>query len=182
MDSAESIKKKYRRAIIKKLAYLLVLVTVKVVLALSINAFLFVIPAILLLNLFGAGISYGFWKIFLSSVAMMGLGMFLRKMALKDLKKNRFKTFSDLKFEAGPFDSLYFRASIDFNNGYRISVICGDYARSDKDRPYECSVFDKEERFVTKQFFEYDIFDDAEGYMTKDDVTDLMKRVQLAKG
>jgi hypothetical protein len=52
-------------------------------------------------------------------------------------------TFKDLKFEAPDFLGIR-RATIDFHNGYELSVICGEYTYSDIKND---DIYSKENRF-----------------------------------
>lgn len=85
------------------------------------------------------------------------------------------KTFNDLKFESHPL-GFGMRATADFDNGYGVSVVCGDLFYSNGMDTYELA--------VTKDgYICYDtpITNDVIGYLSEDEVTEVMKRVQELK-
>lgn len=98
------------------------------------------------------------------------------------------KTFDDLVFKTAPTiccgDALingFHRARIHFNNGYGISVICGDVAYSEPRRylndplkyySYEVAVlYDNEVCSTTK------ITGDILSYLTKEEINEVIKKV-----
>lgn len=87
------------------------------------------------------------------------------------------KTFKDLEFKAHQNQYAGFRtsATMFFNNGYGVSVITGGYGSDYK--PYELAVlFGSEEDYGIT--YNTPITDDVVGYLTSDEVTALMVRVQ----
>jgi len=73
-----------------------------------------------------------------------------------------------------------------FQNGYSISVIAGQMAycnpRQSLEDPqsyqtYEIAVFDKSGDFVTQRFVEEELNDDVCGWLTKDEINEIMQKV-----
>lgn len=105
------------------------------------------------------------------------------------------KTFKDLKFEPHPCaialkETFAHRCNIDphmqemtnatqarmdFPNGYGISVICGIQFYSNGRDTYEVGVFD--EGMLTRYFPE----DSVKGWLTADEVTEIMIDLQKAR-
>ena len=102
----------------------------------------------------------------------------------------KYKTFDDLVFykKGGDpcvahtmmvmvKDYIYpdaIRASIEFDNGYGVSVIAGGMARGHRSAPYELAIFKGDE-------LDYDHPEsdgDVRGHLTPDEVTEIMRRVQ----
>ena len=88
------------------------------------------------------------------------------------------KTFKDLEFNNHPLSPEYFSkaASLTFCNGYGVSVIAGEMAYSNDERPYELAVLKDGDLC-----YDTEITDDVLGYLTEQDVTEVMKKVQLLK-
>lgn len=84
------------------------------------------------------------------------------------------KTFNDLAFQYMPNMLGTYRAFIEFDNGYSVSVITGDYAQVDDECPYELAVLKDKGQTIIYPFG----YDDVCGYLTSDDVTELMEQVQ----
>lgn len=91
------------------------------------------------------------------------------------------KTFKDLGFgrhpNAGVVDPIgggffYNRASMKFDNGWGVSVITGGYG--DEEKPYELAVLLNGSLHYDNPVAEGDV----RGYLTEEDVTELMKQVQ----
>lgn len=84
------------------------------------------------------------------------------------------KTFKDLEFIAHPA-APYFdkQAKLDFENGYGVSVICGDGAYTSATSPYEVAI-------IKDGVLCYDtpITNNVLGYNTESEVTEIMKKVQ----
>jgi len=83
------------------------------------------------------------------------------------------KTFNDLKFKPHPHvDGVISR--IVFDNGFGASVVKTDFSYGGKDGLYELAVID------TKGDITYSthITDDVVGYLTEQEVTDLLKEIQ----
>ena len=85
------------------------------------------------------------------------------------------KTFKDLKFELHPIGSGM-RATADFDNGYSVSVVCGDLFYSNGMDTYELAIL--KDRHIC---YNTPITDDVIGYLSEDEVTEVMKRVQELK-
>jgi len=87
------------------------------------------------------------------------------------------KTFEDLNFESHPNSSAGFMsfATLFFDNGYGVSVITGGYGNNEK--PYELAVLhgDESESAIT---YNTPITDDVLGWLTDDDVTNCMAKIQ----
>lgn len=83
------------------------------------------------------------------------------------------KTFDDLKFGQG-FSPSVKRARLKFKNGYGVSVITGKGTYTNNSDEYELAV-------LKGEYICYDtpITDDVIGYLSKDEVTELMKQIQL---
>jgi len=85
------------------------------------------------------------------------------------------KTFKDLVFEERPayYGKGETRAELYFDNGYGVSVITGASAYSNKDAPYELAIMwaGGIVRFTG-------ITDDVLGWLTEEDVTTYMIKVQ----
>ena len=97
------------------------------------------------------------------------------------------KTFKDLTFEPHPyFDGK--QAFLEFDNGRAVSVITGDKAFTSDDKPYEvgfrtkdgklgCVYLDKDSNSVA--LVEDADHNDVRGYCTEDEVTLIMKAIQI---
>lgn len=87
------------------------------------------------------------------------------------------KTFKDLEFKKHPMfgvGTLQTHARMSFKNDYGISVITGGYGSASK--PYEIAVLYKGE--IT---YNTHITDDVIGYLTSDEVTEIMFKIQELK-
>jgi len=80
--------------------------------------------------------------------------------------KKNLKTFSDLEF-----DMHNSWAHLKFENGYGVSVITGGYGS--KDEPYELAVLKND-----KICYSTPITDDVIGYLTAEEVTKYMAKIQ----
>lgn len=85
------------------------------------------------------------------------------------------KTFNDLKFDrdVNPLGFFMERASLQFPNGYGISVIRGTYSYGGDEGLYECAVLKDD-----KLYYDSPITDDVIGYCDEDEVTKIMKQIQ----
>lgn len=61
-----------------------------------------------------------------------------------------------------------------FDNGYGVSVICHKYSYGGKDGLYEVAVLNEEGELT----YNTPVSDDVIGYLTPDEVTDIMRQVQ----
>ena len=91
--------------------------------------------------------------------------------------------FSNIIFK--PRDVGGFTSTTHFKNGYTLSVVCGSFAyctpREDLDSPdkhssFEIAIWDDKENWVTKRFFP-DHHDDVVGWLSRDEINDLMDRI-----
>jgi hypothetical protein len=85
------------------------------------------------------------------------------------------KTFKDLKFETHPnfgygFDT---QATMNFENGYGVSVVTGDAAYSSESQPYEVAILKDD-----KLCYDTHITNDVLGHNTEESVTHIMEQVQ----
>jgi predicted transcriptional regulator len=64
-----------------------------------------------------------------------------------------------------------------FENGYGVSVVSHTYSYGGKDGLFEIAVLDKDGNLT----YDTPITNDVIGYLTEEDVTDVMKQVQELK-
>ena len=84
------------------------------------------------------------------------------------------KTFDDIKF----IEQLNgVRGRIIFDNGYGASVICHNYSYGGKDGLYELAVLDKDGELT----YDTPITSDVIGYLTPEDVTEILIQIQELK-
>ena len=83
------------------------------------------------------------------------------------------KTFKDLPFEPHP-NMNGVQARIQFENGYGASVVKGEYTYGGNEGLYELAVLDSEGDLT----YETPITNDVLGYLSEDDVTDVLKQIQ----
>ncbi len=83
------------------------------------------------------------------------------------------KTFNDLEFKE--LDSFYngVQCRIQFDNGYGASVVKHEYSYGGRDGLYELAVL-KEDNLC----YDTPVTSDVEGYLSEDDVTELLKQIQ----
>ena len=89
------------------------------------------------------------------------------------------KTFKDLEFEQlndAPF-MVGKKARMHFDNGYGVSVVSHTHSYGGRSGLYEVAVLD-EDGLLT---YETPVTNDVLGYLTEEDVTDVMKQVQELK-
>ena len=86
------------------------------------------------------------------------------------------KTFNDLEFNE--LDSFYngVQARVIFENGYGASVVKHDYSYGGKDGLYELAVIKDDDLCYTTP-----VTTDVEGYLSEEDVTELLKQIQELK-
>ncbi len=82
------------------------------------------------------------------------------------------KAFKDLVFNPHP-SGEGIQARIEFDNGYGVSVICTPFSYGGKSGLYEMAVFHDGELTYTT-----DLGDDVKGWLTEDEVTELLKKIQ----
>lgn len=83
------------------------------------------------------------------------------------------KTFKDLEFEEKGGMMGGYRARLDFDNGYGVSVISGHGAYADGKHPYELAIL--KDGFLC---YDTEITNDVIGHLNSSGVTNMMKRVQ----
>lgn len=86
------------------------------------------------------------------------------------------KTFNDLEFNE--LDSFYngVQARVIFENGYGASVVKHDFSYGGKDGLYELAVIKDDDLCYTTP-----VTNDVEGYLSEDEVTELLKQIQELK-
>ena len=82
------------------------------------------------------------------------------------------KAFKDLVFNPHP-SGEGIQARMEFDNGYGVSVICTPFSYGGKSGLYEMAVFHDGELTYTT-----DLGDDVKGWLTEDEVTELLKKIQ----
>ena len=86
------------------------------------------------------------------------------------------KTFEDLEFEQlndEPF-MVGKKGRMYFDNGYGVSVVSHTYSYGGKDGLFEVAVLGKDGNLT----YDTPVTNDVIGYLTEEDVTDVMKQVQ----
>lgn len=86
------------------------------------------------------------------------------------------KKFEDLEFELindAPF-MVGKKSRMHFDNGYGVSVVSHSYSYGGRDGLYEVAVLDKNGELT----YDTPVTNDVIGYLTEEDVTDVMKQVQ----
>jgi hypothetical protein len=89
------------------------------------------------------------------------------------------KKFEDLEFEQVN-DSPYMvgkKSRMHFNNGYGVSVVSHSYSYGGRDGLYEVAVLDSDNNLT----YETPVTNDVIGYLTEEDVSNVMKQVQELK-
>ena len=103
------------------------------------------------------------------------------KYPFKEVKAQKYYTFDDLVFTEHKYDRNGIMAKMFFPNGYGVGVVqfFGSYTNDDPNL-WELAVLrgNKDDWSLT---YSTDIADDVVGYLTKDQVTDYMKRIQDLK-
>ena len=86
------------------------------------------------------------------------------------------KKFQDLPFF--PINDAPFmvgkKARMHFDNGYGVSVVSHSYSYGGRDGLYEVAVLDSNDELT----YDTPVTNDVIGYLTEEDVTDVMKQVQ----
>ena len=89
------------------------------------------------------------------------------------------KTFEDLEFEQLN-DAPYMvgkKSRMHFDNGFGVSVVSHTHSYGGRDGLYEVAVLDKDGLLT----YETPVTSDVIGYLSEEDVTDVMKQVQELK-
>ena len=83
------------------------------------------------------------------------------------------KTFNDLEFKPhSNMDGIMSR--IEFENGYGASIVKGEYTYGGKDGLYELAVLNNNGDLI----YDTPVTDDVEGYLSEEQVTDLLIKIQ----
>jgi len=86
------------------------------------------------------------------------------------------KKFQDLPFF--PINDAPFmvgkKARMHFDNGFGVSVVSHTYSYGGRDGLYEIAVLDSDDNLT----YDTPVTNDVIGYLTEEDVTDVMKQVQ----
>jgi hypothetical protein len=89
------------------------------------------------------------------------------------------KTFQDLEFEQindAPF-MVGKKTRMHFDNGYGVSVVSHSHSYGGRDGLYEIAVLDSDDKLT----YDTPVTNDVIGYLSEEDVTDVMKQVQELK-
>jgi hypothetical protein len=89
------------------------------------------------------------------------------------------KKFEDLEFELindAPF-MVGKKSRMHFDNGYGVSVVSHSYSYGGRDGLYEVAVLDSDNNLT----YETPVTNDVIGYLTEEDVSNVMKQVQELK-
>lgn len=84
------------------------------------------------------------------------------------------KTFKDLEFSSLMHYQDGKQAIIYFDNGYGASVVSHEHSYGGKQGLYELAVLDEEGQLC----YDTPVTGDVMGYLTEDEVTDLLKQIQ----
>ncbi len=84
------------------------------------------------------------------------------------------RTFKDLEFNEHPNHLGGVQARISFENGYGASVVCTPYTYGGDKGLYELAVLDSEGHLT----YSTPVTNDVEGYLSEDDVTNLLEQIQ----
>jgi hypothetical protein len=84
------------------------------------------------------------------------------------------KTFKDLEFNPHPNHMGGVQAIAKFDNGYGASVVCTPYTYGGKEGLYELAVLDNDGHLT----YESPITNDVLGYLSKEDVTEILIKIQ----
>lgn len=82
------------------------------------------------------------------------------------------KTFNDLEFKPSPVVGI--QARIMFENGYGASIVKGEHTYGGREGLYELAVLGSDGRLT----YNTPVTDDVEGYLTEEDVTNLLNQIQ----
>ena len=102
------------------------------------------------------------------------LGLPIQKII--DILDLNLKTFDDIEFKPHPLGNGI-HGVITFDNGYGASVVRHDYSYGGKDGLYELAVLDKDGELT----YDTPITDGVMGYLTPEDVTEILIQIQDLK-
>jgi len=85
-------------------------------------------------------------------------------------------SFKDLKFKKHENNFGGIQSTHTFGNGYTLSVIGGDGFYGDGENTFEVGVLT--ENGFTRKFFNDDVDDDVRGWLSKNEVTKLIKEIK----
>jgi hypothetical protein len=85
-------------------------------------------------------------------------------------------SFEDLKFKEHENNFSGIQSTHTFDNGYTLSVIGGDSFYGDGENTFEVGVL--YENGFTRKFFNDDIDEDVRGWLSKSEVTELIKKIK----
>lgn len=91
----------------------------------------------------------------------------------------KYKLFQDLEFDANKAGIGGIRAELHFPNNYGISVIRNQYSYGGNRGLFEAAVLHKDEEGHFDCCYDTPITDDVKGWLTKDDVSDMMLEIQF---
>jgi len=87
------------------------------------------------------------------------------------------KEFKDIQFKPNSMTSMGedfgISSRTEFDNGYAVSVVRSPYSYGGKDGLYELAIFKNDELC-----YDTPITDDVMGYLSPEDVTDIMSKIQ----
>ena len=92
---------------------------------------------------------------------------------MNDKQLTNMKTFDDLQFKPTQYMNGV-QSRLQFENGYGVSVVKGDYSYGGKDGLYELAVLGKD-GMVT---YDTHVTNDVMGHLTMQEVTDTMIEIQ----
>ena len=87
---------------------------------------------------------------------------------MKKFQDLPFFTINDAPFMVGK------KARMHFDNGFGVSVVSHSYSYGGRDGLYEIAVLDSDDNLT----YDTPVTNDVIGYLTEEDVTDVMKQVQ----
>lgn len=92
------------------------------------------------------------------------------------------KEFKDLLFKQHPTGMGGFQATMEFENGYGVSVVCGEYRYSTpRTNLYAASMYEAYEVAILKNgslCYDTSITDDVIGYVSPEEISKIMGLVQ----
>jgi hypothetical protein len=96
----------------------------------------------------------------------------------------KLKTFDDLEFVSddllnsdGSYSFFTKRARLTFDNGWIVSVVIGSFTYGGKDGKYELAILDEDGNIC----YDSGLGDDVFGFLSEEEVTNLMVKIQELK-